>query len=211
MCPISILHLSDLHYGSSASFLDDNKAHAPDPLRDSTFRNLHLLLDECFVGTTFDAIAVSGDITTAGNVSGVEAFKAEAATRLRKLTRNDKAICLVPGNHDVQWELDSNRADYFDEKFKAYGSLVRALKATSSLVPTGSVPEKTNGKLSYADDIGEPLYIDQENQLLLLCLNSSMRCGEIDQHFINEIGSPVQQVLERLDAIIERRDKTVLK
>jgi hypothetical protein len=37
-------------------------------------------------------------------------------------------------------------------------------------------------KLSFANGINTPMYIDEQKQLLALYINLSMRCGEVNRH-----------------------------
>ncbi|MGN6254726.1 MAG: metallophosphoesterase family protein [Solirubrobacterales bacterium] len=109
-----ILHLSDLHLGSSSEFQLDYEDKvglggeeigetATDHL-DHTLRGLsEKLLAE---GRRLDSIVVTGDLTQANKPDGYEAFDGVIA-QLGDARPDDDQIVIVPGNHDVD---DSLRA-----------------------------------------------------------------------------------------------------
>jgi 3',5'-cyclic AMP phosphodiesterase CpdA len=199
----SILHLSDLHYESpDTNFRDDNKAYVEGGLRVSYFRNLHRLLKQCFHKNQFAAIAVTGDITTHGRVGGFDAFK-ETRAHLTPLAPAGGAICMVPGNHDVTWDLETKEPDYFDKKFKAYRNCVVEANATSSFIPSGTIPANPHGDLTFAKDIPGPFFFDHDRRLAVLCINSAMRCGEVNDTIRQALRSPLTRVSGEIDKAIE--------
>lgn len=198
----TILHLTDLHYASpNTNFRDDNKAYVPDALRDSYFRRLDDLLTQCFEAE-FDAIAVTGDITTHGRPEGFDPFQT-TREHLTKLVANPLGVCMVPGNHDVTWGLSTAAPDYFDRKFIAYRNCVVTAKATSSLIPTGTVPTDPYGDLTFASDIPGPLFIDHDRRLAVLCVNSAMRCGEVSDTIRKALSKPLANVSARIEEALK--------
>lgn len=199
MQDVSLLHIPDLHYVSPKSnYLDDNKAEVPDALRAKVFRNLNAILQFGFAKNPVHAITVGGDITTGGDPLGFEIFESETAKLLRGLVSDPRAICVTAGNHDVVWNLNPHENDYFDRKFLAYRSLVERLGATSCPVPKGKVPESVDGSIEFDSVAAGPLYLDPERRFLILCINSSMRCGEINLKMKDALGSPIRAALETL-------------
>lgn len=200
---IPVLHLTDLHYESpEANFRDDNKAYVEPVLRVSYFRNLHRMLKQCFPEKQFAAIALTGDFTTHGRASGFEYFK-ETLNHLTRLTSAPGAVCMTPGNHDVPWGLETNTPDYFDRKFQAYRNCVAGANATSSFIPTGTIPTNPYGDLKFATDVAGPLYFDHDRRLAVLCINSAMRCGEVNNTIRQALRSPLTKASAEIDAALE--------
>jgi 3',5'-cyclic AMP phosphodiesterase CpdA len=200
---ISVLHLSDLHFASpDSNFRDDNKAYVKPALRASYFRNLHRMLKQCFVPKQFAAVAITGDVTTHGNGSGFEHFK---VTRdlISPLTSGSRAICMVPGNHDVTWNLDASEPDYFDRKFQCYRNCVAEAKATTSFIPTGTIPVGAYGDLAFTKAVPGPLFFDEKRRLAVLCINSAMRCGEINSTIREALRGPLRRVSSEITAARE--------
>ena len=200
MSEASILHISDLHYVSqNSNYLDDNKADLPAALRATAFRNLDALLTHGFSADRCDAVAIGGDITTHGQPRGFDLFDSSAANLVRALVANPKAICLVAGNHDVVWNLDPREPDYFDRKFARYRATVQRLEATTCLIPTGAVPQSDDEQIRFDTGVPEPLYIDRDKKFLVLCINSSMRCGEVNVRMRGTLREPVDRALSALN------------
>ena len=208
MRALSILHITDLHYASPrTNYQDDNKAEVPDALRASAFRNLSAILRYGFANKVH-VVTIGGDITTKGDPTGFEAFQKEIAELLLGLAPKPNAICVTAGNHDVLWKLDPQEKDYFDKKFGAYRSLVQGLGATSCLVPTGNIPESPEKSISFDGTVQGPLYLDQERKLLVLCINSSMRCGEVNLKMKGALSSPIRKAIETLTVCAKHTSTT---
>lgn len=205
MPQVSILHLSDVHYKSPASnFANDNKADVPPAMQVSVFRNLHQILEHAFEQGHFAAIAVSGDITTHGQAEGFNLFQKQTYGLLRRLVAEQQAICMVPGNHDVIWDIPPDKVDYFDRKFKAFRLCVETTEATSCLIPTGRIPATDEANLEFlipghrSSHIWGPLYINRRQRLIVACLNSSLRCGEVNQKLRHKLRKPIETACEKL-------------
>jgi 3',5'-cyclic AMP phosphodiesterase CpdA len=199
MPDVSLLHIPDLHYVSPKSnYLDDNKAEVPDALRVKIFRNLNAILQFGFAKNPVHAITVGGDITTGGDPRGFDVFESEASKLLHGLVADRRAICITAGNHDVVWNLNPQENDYFDRKFRAYRSLVERLGATSCVIPKGKVPESADGSIEFDCAAAGPLYFDLERRFLILCINSSMRCGEINLKMRDALSSKIRTALKTL-------------
>jgi 3',5'-cyclic AMP phosphodiesterase CpdA len=205
MTQVSILHLSDVHYKSPASnFANDNKADVPAAMQVSVFRNLHQILEHAFEKEHFAAIAVSGDITTHGQAEGFNLFQKQTYGLLRRLVAEHRAICMVPGNHDVVWDIPPDKVDYFDRKFKAFRLCVETTEATSCLIPTGRIPATDEANLEFltpghrSAHIWGPLYINRRQRLIVACLNSSLRCGEVNQKLRSKLRKPIETACQKL-------------
>jgi predicted phosphodiesterase len=205
MPQVSILHLSDIHYKSpTTNFANDNKADVAPAFQVSVFRNLHQILKHAFEEEHFAAISVCGDITTHAHPDGFTLFRNETYPLLRQLVAENQAICMVPGNHDVIWNILPDKVDYFDHKFKAFRLCVENTEATSCLIPTGRITTAYDANLEFlepghgASHIWGPLYINHNQRLVVACLNSSLRCGEVNQKLRSSLRKPVEAVCEKL-------------
>jgi predicted phosphodiesterase len=194
MSDVSILHIADLHYVSpNTNFQDDNKADVPAAMRVSAFTNFHAILQHGFAGRDLDAISLGGDITTHGKTEGFQLFEKNTLPLLRELVPS-AAICAVAGNHDVVWNLDPNETSYFDVKFKDFSELVQRNSLTSCLIPTGTVPSSPNDPIQFSSSSGVPVYVDPGQRLLMLCVNSSIRCGEVNVAMRSSLRDPILKV-----------------
>jgi 3',5'-cyclic AMP phosphodiesterase CpdA len=195
---VSLLHLTDLHYESpDSNYRDDDKAFLEPALRANYFRNLHRLIKQCFKKTIFDAIAITGDFTTHGRESGFDSFEQQTLPLLSPLVVTPSAICMVPGNHDVVWNLDASKPDYFDAKFKRYRDCVDTSKATSSYIPSGTIPSNPYGEINF-NGSPSPLFVDPAGRIAVLCVNSAVRCGEVNNAIRTALRSPVAQALTEI-------------
>jgi hypothetical protein len=173
--PVRILHLSDLHF-------EENDDH----------RQLLNILDEDLQGK-IDFLVVSGDLSNRCNEGGFQSaaeFLSELQTR-RKIP--PERCILVPGNHDVQRDLDS-----FDLRQQINKNRDDAVKVLAGDLDTPLyLVRKTN---SYADrftryatvhkqftgrdyDLADPskqvcVVVSDEHRIQFLGLNSAW---EIDQ------------------------------
>jgi predicted phosphodiesterase len=209
MTQASILHLSDIHYKSpETNFANDNKADVPPEMQENVFSGLHQILDHAFAENHFAAVAVCGDITTHGHPEGFMQFKKETYGSLRRLVAESQAICMVPGNHDVIWDILADKVDYFDRKFKAFRLCVESTKATSCLIPTGRMMGGAdNAKLDFlthghgAYHIRGPLCVNHDKRLVIACINSSLRCGEVNQKMRRRLREPVEEACQKLASL----------
>jgi 3',5'-cyclic AMP phosphodiesterase CpdA len=202
---LNLLHLSDVHYESKAGYQDDDKTHVDASLRTTAFRNLELLLKSCLSDQIFDAIIVSGDTTTAGNEKGFESFLKHASPLITNLVQEPAAICVVAGNHDVKWNLDPQQDDYFDQKFASYASFVKNLGATSCLIPTGRPTGSAYDELRFSSEFPGPLYVNHDRRLMILCINSSIRCGEVNTKLRSSLSSRIKTAYDALGSITNEK------
>jgi 3',5'-cyclic AMP phosphodiesterase CpdA len=192
---VSILQISDIHFESDpTSYLDDDKFYVDPSLRANVFRNAHASL-KAFRRGLFDVIAVTGDITTAGKPAGFRAFECELVPAIRQILPDKRALCMVAGNHDVVWALNPEMPNYYDAKFVHYTRLVRKLKATTCIIPAGEIQKSARSAPAFAPT-GSPIYMNAEKTFMILCINSSMRCGEINSRILCRLQEPLIALLK---------------
>jgi 3',5'-cyclic AMP phosphodiesterase CpdA len=212
----NILHLTDLHFGrlteaEDSLFLDDNKESIPSGLRESIINRFYHILDNAEEALKADAIAVTGDITTRGAEDGFQIFADRTAPYLQKLVPSPASICVVPGNHDVAWKLRRSDEHLFDIKFDSFKKMVQKVGATTCLIPTGTVSDAADSGLSFHDvgkDDPTPIYVNAEKRLLILCINSAIRCGEVNEYRRSQIETPLNDSLRELEEIKQRLQYT---
>lgn len=205
----NILHLTDLHFGQLSNlneslFLDDNKEAVAAEFRESIIKRFCHLLEHGRIALKADAIVVTGDITTAGAEDGFTFFSEKIVPYLMQLVDSPAAICIVPGNHDVVWNLSRSDAKLFDKKFEKFGEMVRKVGATSCLLPTGTVDNSTQSDLEFLEldrDDTTPIYIDPAKKLLVLCINSAIRCGEVNEKRRSQIEAPLNKMLRNVEEV----------
>jgi 3',5'-cyclic AMP phosphodiesterase CpdA len=184
----SLLFVTDLHYQlPDANFTDDPKELYLPALRENVFTDFDNILTNGFGAPRFDVIAIGGDITTNGQLEGFERFTREAMPLLRPLVQSAEAICLVPGNHDVQWGLDPTEPDSFQTKFAAFQKLVEDSQITTCLLPDGELTDQIDDKLILRRPPHGPIYVDRQHKLIVTCINSAIRCGELNRQLQDAI------------------------
>jgi calcineurin-like phosphoesterase family protein len=103
--PTTILHISDLHFGSD---FDIRRLGGVDSLLNSLVRDLREVND----GKSPHCIVVSGDLTTQGQPEGHVAALEFLVDLTAKLKLRRKDVVIVPGNHEINWkELELNYED----------------------------------------------------------------------------------------------------
>ena len=214
----AFLWITDLHYESpDSSFTDDgkelNEAY-DEPLRESIFRDFHSILNADFrslanpdAPDALSFIAIGGDVTTHGRVSGFDRFVKDALPRLNDFVAKPEAICIVPGNHDVVWGMNPTRPGYFIEKFKPFAVMVRDNHLSSCLFPRGELGKSKFDQeegLSFNRPASGPLYIDHERRVIVLNVNSAIRCGELNLKMATDmrkhLGGPSGSTLDSIAA-----------
>lgn len=198
-----ILHLSDLHYtemsdDAFSQFLDETKEKVPIGYRVRVTDIAHHLMEELEKQEEcYDGICVTGDFTDRGDEAGFAKVERELIDRLRKLCREPRAICCVPGNHDVKWFLSATDANFLSKKFLRYKQFVEQNNLTSSLIPKGDV---SHHRVTFEEDF-HPVYLNAEKKLAILCINSAMRCGELNEARRQAILKPARDAVEALKAL----------
>src|ERR1700739_313806 len=104
----SFLFITDLHYADANYNFEDDPKDLTDQqkrIRESVFTDLHELLDPRLSAVApLSFIAIGGDLSTHGQPAGFDSFLEGTYKKLSQLMpKNKKAICVIPGNHDVIW------------------------------------------------------------------------------------------------------------
>jgi hypothetical protein len=98
---LTILHLSDLHFGSHHAYVPEDIATETDPPSLQTA----LISDLTELGVRSDFVVVSGDLTS--TASPDEFFQAEDfLNQLKRVNRPQRKqrVIVAPGNHDILWQ-----------------------------------------------------------------------------------------------------------
>jgi predicted phosphodiesterase len=192
MADLKFLALTDLHHASESNYLDDPKIKTPSATRHNVFDDFHNILENALPDEPFDLIPVTGDLTTAGQAEGLERFDKETWPLLLKRVPNAKQICIVPGNHDVAWRLDPGAPDYLETKFAPFLRSLKQAKASSCLIPKGNVLGR---QLATHPESPDPIYVDHRKRLIVICINSAIRCGEVNSGVRKELTDPLNRAL----------------
>jgi hypothetical protein len=91
------------------------------------------------------------------------------------LVKGPDAICVVPGNHDIVSGLVLSDPGYYEKKFASFNDLIRQTGVTSCLFPRGD-----GHSLSFESPLRGPIYVNEARRVIVLAINSSIRCGELD-------------------------------
>jgi len=171
-----ILHLSDPHLGDVAAWqkLDDTKIATPQEdlaTTQTVFRRTLAALREYIaaVGSP-DAVVVSGDLTWRHHESGFVAF-AELLDEYADVFPEPANIVVVPGNHDVDWDVQPGQR----ERYERFCAATRARGCATPLLDGADFnvvgPAKLNG--GAVDDA----HIVEQDDFLIIPINSSNWCG----------------------------------
>ncbi|HWZ46381.1 MAG TPA: metallophosphoesterase [Candidatus Saccharimonadales bacterium] len=184
----SLLCLTDLHYASSNVYGDDGRESSQPGVRDDIFDSFYQIIEQGFEVGSIDLIAVCGDITTRGNEKGLKQFQDKALPSLQRLLKNrNQSLCLVPGNHDVSFGHNPGDINSYDEKFKAFAQLAKESHATSCLFPHGPLAAGNPDKLTFTAIGHGPIHVDRKRRILSLCINSAVRCHELNAAMRNDL------------------------
>ncbi|NQU20103.1 MAG: metallophosphoesterase [Candidatus Nealsonbacteria bacterium] len=131
------------------------------------------------------AILVCGDLTTRGNTDAYERCVKYLITSLKLVaSKNKNDIHVVPGNHDVDRELCTLRAELNLNKFDRLAAAWRT-EYDDVLV--------TNG-------VRETHVSDSRRELTIFSLNSCIGCGEwrlLPDHVRDELGAAIEDLRKR--------------
>jgi len=185
------LWITDLHYElPDANYLDDAKELEEKynwPLRENVFSDFIGVLEHGgFAEMDLSFIAIGGDVTTHGQQTGFTRFEDGAFRKLQDFV-SPKAICVVPGNHDVVWGIDPTGRKYFDRKFEAFRRMIENTGVTSCLFPSGELDEPNASSqpgLEFKLPPNGPVYKDDDKRVLVLNVNSALRCGELNRQML---------------------------
>jgi 3',5'-cyclic AMP phosphodiesterase CpdA len=195
--PWSILSISDIHFASNSK-LDDAKSLEWPTLSEDIFPNFHNIL-EGFPKNSLDLVAVVGDITTRGDEKGFQRFTGETLPKLRELVVSEKAICIVPGNHDVKWGIDPESTNSFNKKFEEFKRTVDS-NHTCCLFPDGKLTKDIDQKLKFVPSGDGPVHVDTKRKIIALCINSSIRCGEFNKPMRDDFAARLKDDFAKVNA-----------
>lgn len=200
MQPVSILHLSDLHFGSGGEEQSDWKSPITFAKRERPCDTLFNFIDGDRLPCCPDFVVVSGDITIAGNADGWESYLKTMSPliRSRRLPPADHFI-LVPGNHDIKrtspseplpdeasrWRPfidnlgDRHVRPWIPSVDRVYDELLT--KALISMKPSnthwGGIAKKTDKATGENNTIVFPFLYDRERSVFLYAFNSASISG----------------------------------
>lgn len=204
----TILHLTDIHFGDA--YTDDDKIPLdnayrenlkrffPDSLRyfvaglqDDPNLNPHTIFDRPAALKLPDALVVTGDLTIRGDPDAMNRCAAALFDLTNALRAVEVPVAVVPGNHDVDWRLTGTEPNYFNKKFDVFVNAIKTLKAQTCLIPVGGLQDHD---LTF-DPNFKPIVVDSRRKLVIICLNSAIRCGETNTKLMGE----AQALLESVD------------
>ncbi len=193
----SVLLVTDLHYvAPNTNFADDDKELGRLPgLRHDIFVDFNAVL-QAFDPGSFDIVAVCGDVTSHGDPLGFDRFRTKGLPHLLKLVHTPAAVCVVPGNHDVKWNLDPRTRGAFERKFRDFENLIRGQDVTSCLLPSGQLTKNVNDHLLFRRPHRGPVYVDRERKVIGVCLNSAIRCGERNVRMADGVDAPLKKLVK---------------
>jgi hypothetical protein len=150
------------------------------------------------------ALLVTGDTAIRGNEHGMRAFADTVEPLVRAMKDEGRIACIVPGNHDVTWNLPDDLKRLSDEFVSFRHCLIDRLGVGSCLFPRAG----RDGALEFEPPDHGPLLVDVPRKLVVLAINSAIRCGERNTTMLNRL----QEQIETLAAPIgpAARD-TILK
>lgn len=169
-----LLHLTDVHYGES--FDDDDKTDVDRSFRENARLRFPPVMQEWeqVVGLP-TAMLISGDLTVRGEEAGLRECTKAIQPLVERMSQEQRIVCVVPGNHDVAWGAPDDR-DGLQQKFQKFQSVIAPMPVGTCLFPRKS----ERGDLEF-DALGPnrgPVVVDRERRLVVLAINSAIRCGE---------------------------------
>ena len=195
-----ILHISDIHLGTVADALNWYGQLADDLIFDL---NCHGL----------DFMIISGDITNTSSIEEYKAAKQFLDNLCSKFDINASQLIIVPGNHDLNWEL-SKDAYTFVDKDRYDGNLIEGcfIEVADDVIRVRDEDKYKRRFINFNEFFkavkGEPypleymkqgiLYHYPERNLLILGFNSAW---QIDHHFTSRASIHPGAVSHALNAI----------
>lgn len=209
---IYILHLSDIHLGTSKDAL--------------IYRNqLELDLIKNLKVHRLDYLVISGDIANYSLPEEYDAAYEMINEMVKKFGLDSDRIIVAPGNHDLNWELskkaynfvyqsdlpaqlqDSQKISGGDE-----GVLIRNEKEYQRRFEyfNQHFYEKISGGVSYPQNYADQgvLHIFPNDCLVFLVLNS---CWEIDHHYRNRASINMEALSHSLEKLLDDKYNNWLK
>ena len=171
-----ILHLSDPHLGDVAAWqrLDDEKVLTPQEdlaTTQAVFRRTLASVREYIdaLGSP-DAVVVSGDLTVGHDASGFVAFT-ELLEEYASVFPARENIVVVPGNHDVDWNVEPGQPARYDR----FCAATRGVGCASPLLD--GVDFKLAGPAKLNDGVVAEPHVVEHEEFVIVPINSSNWCG----------------------------------
>ena len=183
-----LIQISDLHYGDA--FVDEVKEPTAEKFRENLKNRLPKAL-AALEKAPPDALLVTGDLTVRGNVAALKKAGALLNGVAAEMIRDGKIVAVVPGNHDVQWGLDASN-ESLAAKFAHFRDVVEHIGAYGPLLPVRN-PDSSKVKFELG---AKPVAVDENNKIVVICINSAIRCGELNQALFNEGGQLLDELGE---------------
>ena len=171
-----IIHLSDPHLGDVAAWQKLDEAKVSTPQEDlattqSVFRRTLAALGEYIAAVGPPAaVVVSGDLTWRHHESGFAAF-AELLDENRNVFPDPANIVVVPGNHDVDWNVEAGEP----ERYEQFCSVTRAKGCATPLLD--GVDFNVVGPAKLYDGVVNSSHVVNHSDFLIVPINSSNWCG----------------------------------
>lgn len=171
-----ILHLSDLHLGGVAAWQKLDAAKVSTPQEDlattqSVFkRTLAATRDYIEAVGRPDAVVISGDLTWRHHDSGFAAF-ADLLDEFADVFPDPANIVVVPGNHDVDWDVAPGRRERYDR----FCGVTRAKGCATPLLD--GVDFNVVGPAKLLDAVAEDPHVVVRDDFVIIPINSSNWCG----------------------------------
>jgi 3',5'-cyclic AMP phosphodiesterase CpdA len=202
---VSILHLSDIHAGPGQAKDIDAKDKLPGVERLSMLERLTAYVRA--LARQPDFVAVTGDLTNAGSLAGLETFRSWLYERIDEGSLpGPERILIVPGNHDVRWGIERGdrwHAERYRDFFQTFATSfphahvpdldppLSAPTTVSAATGGGIEVELIGGRVKLTSS--HPFLLDVERNVLIFAFNSTLGCG------IYKDANPV--IVERLEAL----------
>jgi 3',5'-cyclic AMP phosphodiesterase CpdA len=174
-----ILHLSDLHLSpvEHKDVADDFKSDIV-PLSERTTRLTALKESMTQLaghlkqqGRQLDCVVISGDITVAYDETGFRKLE-EVLDWLGDVRPASNRIVIVPGNHDVKWEVSG-------DPVSKYGLFRKYVRDQGYITPLLEGIDLTNGDVT-ASDLTKHFLLDPDFGWAVVPINSSHYCGSVE-------------------------------
>jgi hypothetical protein len=202
---IPILHLSDLHFGTSLKAARRWYSQLAEDLKSDDLNCDRL-----------DALIISGDVASHSEPEEYEAARNFLHLLCSEFGLDSSRLVIVPGNHDLNWKLSKKEGYRLLDTDDHEGELIPGsyIPVNDEVVRLRDL-EKYKQRFQYFSDFyrsvkGEPYAFEYEKQgvlhhfselnLLVLGLNS---CWEIDHHFKSRASVCHDAVADALDRIRE--------
>jgi 3',5'-cyclic AMP phosphodiesterase CpdA len=201
----TLLHLTDLHLGAKSNQVDHR---APKGSGVTVFDNFQTWLPY-LQKREIHLAAITGDLIEGTNEPEdakrrFGQFSKEVGGPLKACVRYPERVHVVPGNHDVRW----GHPTWNPAKFTDFKEAVANLGFRRCAIPI--TPEKPSKP---GDFEGSPCVVDEDRQLLILSINSAIRCGELMEEDRKEKSqAPIQlkEAIEWLRSDVNARNQREL-